>query len=187
MSLVTSGTPQTFLDQTSTLQEVAHYQASQVAAADAAQRTMSAAQVLHNAQVAQQQQDARRDHQRRSSAINSLLSQQQALLSRLRPRSGRMRAVRRDRQQRASRQRTSYALRRQLQRPGQRPGVRRGAVRLRPARQAVLLRRRRPELLRLLRPDDAGVGGSGRRACRTTPPPSRSMIPRGLAVGDGAR
>ena len=37
MSLVTSGNPQTFLDQTSTLEEVSRFQARQVAAASAAQ------------------------------------------------------------------------------------------------------------------------------------------------------
>ncbi|HVV75868.1 MAG TPA: NlpC/P60 family protein [Mycobacteriales bacterium] len=82
MSLVTSGSPQTFLDQTSTLQEVAHYQASQVAAADAAQRTMSADQVLHDAQVKQQRSTLSAITSQRG-AINNLLNQQKALLNRL--------------------------------------------------------------------------------------------------------
>jgi peptidoglycan DL-endopeptidase CwlO len=82
MSLVTSGSPQTFLDQTSTLEEVAHFQASQVAAADAAQRTMSADQILHNAQVKQQRSTLSAIDSQRSS-INNLLSEQKALLSRL--------------------------------------------------------------------------------------------------------
>lgn len=82
MSLVTSGTPQTFLDQTSTLEEVAHFQAGQLAAADLAQRTMSAAQVLHNAEVAQQKATLSSISQQRD-AINGLVSQEHALLSRL--------------------------------------------------------------------------------------------------------
>jgi cell wall-associated NlpC family hydrolase len=82
MSLVSSGSPQTFLDQTSTLEEVAHFQASQVAAADAAQRTMSADQVLHDAQVKQQKATLASITSERNS-INNLLSQQHALLSRL--------------------------------------------------------------------------------------------------------
>jgi cell wall-associated NlpC family hydrolase len=82
MSLVTSGTPQTFLDQTSTLEEVAHYQVGQVAAADAAQRTMSADQVLHDAQVKQQRSTLSAITGQRDS-INKLLSEQKALLSRL--------------------------------------------------------------------------------------------------------
>jgi cell wall-associated NlpC family hydrolase len=82
MSLVSSGSPQTFLDQTSTLEEVAHYQASQVAAADAAQRTMAADQILHNAQVKLQTSTLAQITAQRNS-INNLLSQQKALLSRL--------------------------------------------------------------------------------------------------------
>lgn len=82
MSLVTSGNPQTFLDQTSTLQEVSHFQASQLAAADAAQRTMSAAQVLHDAEVAQQKSTLATISKQKS-AINGLVAQEHALLSRL--------------------------------------------------------------------------------------------------------
>jgi cell wall-associated NlpC family hydrolase len=82
MSLVTSGTPQTFLDQTSTMQEVAHYQASQIAAAAAAQRTMSADQVLHDAQI-KQQKSTLADITAKRNQISTLLSQQKALLSRL--------------------------------------------------------------------------------------------------------
>jgi cell wall-associated NlpC family hydrolase len=82
MSLVSSGSPQTFLSQTSTLQEVAHYQASQVAAANAAQRTMNAAQSLHSAQVKQQRETLASITAQRNQ-INTLLSQRKALLSRL--------------------------------------------------------------------------------------------------------
>ncbi len=82
MSLVSSGSPQTFLDQTSTLEEVAHYQAGQVAAADAAQRTLSADQILHNAQVKQQRSTLAQITAQRNS-INNLLNQQKALLGRL--------------------------------------------------------------------------------------------------------
>lgn len=82
MSLVSSGNPQTFLDQTSTLEEVAHYQAIQVAAADAAQRTMSADQVLHTAQVKQQTSTLAGITVQRNS-INALLDQEKALLNRL--------------------------------------------------------------------------------------------------------
>jgi cell wall-associated NlpC family hydrolase len=82
MALVSSGSPQTFIDQTSTLQEVAHYQASQVAAADAAQRTMSADRILHTAQVKEQRGVLASITSQRNS-ISALLSQEKALLSRL--------------------------------------------------------------------------------------------------------
>jgi cell wall-associated NlpC family hydrolase len=82
MSLVTSGSPQTFLDQTSTLHEVARYQASQVAAANAAQRTMTAAQSLHTAQV-KQQRSLLSDITAKRNAVANLLSQQKTLLNRL--------------------------------------------------------------------------------------------------------
>ncbi|HVW81055.1 MAG TPA: C40 family peptidase [Mycobacteriales bacterium] len=82
MSLVTSGSPQTFLDQTSTLQEVSHFQASQLAAADLAQRTMSAAQVLHNAEVAEQKATLSSISKQRN-AITSLVDQEHAVVSRL--------------------------------------------------------------------------------------------------------
>jgi cell wall-associated NlpC family hydrolase len=82
LSLVTSGSPQTFLDQTSTLQEVSHFQASQLAAANEAQRTMSAAQVLHNAEVAQQRATLAAISKQRSSIAN-LVAEQHALLDRL--------------------------------------------------------------------------------------------------------
>jgi cell wall-associated NlpC family hydrolase len=82
MSLVTSGSPQTFLDQTSALREVARYQAGQVAAASAAQRTLAGDQILHDAQV-KQQRAALAGITAQRNAINNLLSQQKALLSRL--------------------------------------------------------------------------------------------------------
>jgi cell wall-associated NlpC family hydrolase len=50
-SLVSTGSAQTFIDQTAGLDEVAQYQATQVAAAAAAQRQVDAATVLHNAQI----------------------------------------------------------------------------------------------------------------------------------------
>jgi cell wall-associated NlpC family hydrolase len=53
-SLVTTGSAQKFLDQTAGLEEVAQFQASEVAEANAAQRTVAAATVLHNAQIARQ-------------------------------------------------------------------------------------------------------------------------------------
>jgi cell wall-associated NlpC family hydrolase len=53
-SLVTTGSAQTFLDQTAGLEEVAQFQAGEVAQANAAQRTVAAATVLHNAQIARQ-------------------------------------------------------------------------------------------------------------------------------------
>jgi cell wall-associated NlpC family hydrolase len=53
-SLVTTGSAQTFLDQTAGLEEVAQFQAGEVAEANAAQRTVAAATVLHNAQIARQ-------------------------------------------------------------------------------------------------------------------------------------
>jgi cell wall-associated NlpC family hydrolase len=53
-SLVTTGSAQRFLDQTAGLEEVAQFQAGEVAEANAAQRTVAAATVLHDAQIARQ-------------------------------------------------------------------------------------------------------------------------------------
>jgi len=82
LSLVSSGSPQTFLDQTASLDEVARYDASQVAEADAAQRQVAAAEVVHNAQVAQQKATLAAISSARTQ-INGLLSQQNQLLDRL--------------------------------------------------------------------------------------------------------
>jgi len=82
LSLVSSGTPQTFLDQTASLDEVARYESNQVSSAAAAQRAMASAQVVHNAQVAQQRKAVSAISSQKSQ-IEGLLSQQQALLSRL--------------------------------------------------------------------------------------------------------
>lgn len=82
MSLISSGSPQTFLDQTASLDEVARYDANQVAAADAAQRQVAATQILHNAQVAQQR-SVLRSISGEKSQIQGLLDQQNQLLDRL--------------------------------------------------------------------------------------------------------
>jgi cell wall-associated NlpC family hydrolase len=82
MSLVSSGSAQTFLSQTSTLEQVARFQRDQIAAATAAERSMSAAKVVHDAQVAQQKKTLASIASQRSQ-INSLLSQQHQLLNRL--------------------------------------------------------------------------------------------------------
>jgi cell wall-associated NlpC family hydrolase len=82
LTLVSSGSPQIFLDQASSLDEVARYDASQVAAARAAQRTVAGALVIHNAQVARAKAALRSVASARHQ-INALLSQQRQLLSRL--------------------------------------------------------------------------------------------------------
>jgi cell wall-associated NlpC family hydrolase len=82
LSLVSSGSPQTFIDQTSSLDEVARYEADQVSNADAAQRAVAAAQVVHNAQVAAQRKTLSSISSSRNQ-IEGLLSQQKQLLSRL--------------------------------------------------------------------------------------------------------
>jgi cell wall-associated NlpC family hydrolase len=82
LSLMSTGTPQAFLDQSSSLDEVARYEANQVSTADAAQRDVAAAQVIHNAQVAQQRKTLAAISAQRSQ-ISGLLNEQQALLSRL--------------------------------------------------------------------------------------------------------
>jgi peptidoglycan DL-endopeptidase CwlO len=82
LSLVSSGSPQTFLNQTSSLDEVARYQDEQMAAADAAQRQVHAAQVVHNAQVAQQRKIISSISSAKSQ-IDGLLGQQETLLSHL--------------------------------------------------------------------------------------------------------
>jgi cell wall-associated NlpC family hydrolase len=82
MSLVSSGSPQTFLDQTSGLQEVARYDLGQLDAANAAQRQVAAVLVVHNAQVAQQKATLASISSARDQ-IQGLLSQQNALLAQL--------------------------------------------------------------------------------------------------------
>jgi len=82
LSLVSTGTPQTFLDQSASLDEVARYEAVQVSTADAAQRAVAAVQVVHNAQVAQQRKTLSAISSQKTQ-IEGLLSQQQALLSHL--------------------------------------------------------------------------------------------------------
>jgi cell wall-associated NlpC family hydrolase len=83
LSLVTSGTPQIFLDQTASLDEVARYESNQVSNASAAQRSVASAQVVHNAQVAQQRKIVASISGQKSQ-IEGLLSQRQTLLSHLR-------------------------------------------------------------------------------------------------------
>jgi peptidoglycan DL-endopeptidase CwlO len=82
LSLVSSGSPQTFLDQTASLDEVARYDANQVAYANAAQREVAAAEAVHNAQVTQQREIVSSVTSARTQ-IESLLSQQNQLLDRL--------------------------------------------------------------------------------------------------------
>jgi cell wall-associated NlpC family hydrolase len=82
MSLVSSGSPQTFLDQTSTLEEVARFQRDQVATATAAQRAMNQAKQIHTAQVAQQHKTVAAISSQRSQ-INTLLGQRRAVLNQL--------------------------------------------------------------------------------------------------------
>jgi peptidoglycan DL-endopeptidase CwlO len=82
LSLVSSGTPQTFLDQTASLDEVARYDADQVAYADAAQRAVAGAEAVHNAQVAQQRSVLTSISSARGQ-IEGLLSQEQQLLDKL--------------------------------------------------------------------------------------------------------
>ena len=82
MSLVSSGSPQTFLDRTSTLEEVARFQRDQISAVNAAQRAMSQAKLVHAAQVAQQHKTLAAISSQRSQ-INNLLSQRKAVLNRL--------------------------------------------------------------------------------------------------------
>ncbi len=82
LSLVASGSPQTFLNQTASLDEVARYDSDQAADANAAQRQVAAAQVVHNAQVAQQQAELKTISGEKSQ-IEGLLNQQNQLLDRL--------------------------------------------------------------------------------------------------------
>ncbi|HWB66528.1 MAG TPA: NlpC/P60 family protein [Mycobacteriales bacterium] len=82
MSLISTGSAQTFLDQTSSLNEVASYERDQVAEADAAQRQLAQAKQVHDALVSQQQQTVRAIGSQKSS-IERLLAQQKQVLSRL--------------------------------------------------------------------------------------------------------
>jgi cell wall-associated NlpC family hydrolase len=81
-SLVTTGSAQTFLDQSAGLEEVAQYQATEVAEANAAQRQVAAATVLHNAQIAKQKALVAGIASKRSQ-VQSLLAQAKQVLARL--------------------------------------------------------------------------------------------------------
>jgi peptidoglycan DL-endopeptidase CwlO len=81
-SLVTTGSAQTFLDQSAGLEEVAQYQATEVAEANAAQRQVAAATVLHNAQIAKQKTLLAAIASKRSQ-VRSLLAQAKRVLARL--------------------------------------------------------------------------------------------------------
>jgi cell wall-associated NlpC family hydrolase len=108
LSLVTSGTPQTFLDKTASLNEVARYEANQVSSASAAQRSLAAAQSVHNAQIAQQKKAVAAISGQRTQ-IQSLLNQAQGVLSQLK--ASQRAALARQQQtatQHAVAQRTSY-------------------------------------------------------------------------------
>jgi cell wall-associated NlpC family hydrolase len=81
-SLVTTGSAQTFLDQSASLEEVAQYQATEVAEANAAQRQVAAATVLHNAQIAKQKALVAGIASKRSQ-VRSLLAQAKQVVARL--------------------------------------------------------------------------------------------------------
>jgi cell wall-associated NlpC family hydrolase len=81
-SLVSTGSAETFLEQTASLNEVAQYQANEVTAAAAAQRQVAAAEALHNAQITRQRAivaSISSDKQH----VDSLLGQAKAVLARL--------------------------------------------------------------------------------------------------------
>jgi peptidoglycan DL-endopeptidase CwlO len=82
LSLMSSADPETFLSQTSSLNEVARSEANEVAIAHAAQRQVAAAQSVHDAQVAQQRKTLAAISSQRGQ-IESLLHQQSVLLSHL--------------------------------------------------------------------------------------------------------
>jgi cell wall-associated NlpC family hydrolase len=82
LSLVSSGSPQTFLDRASSLDEVAHVQASQAALANAAQRQVSAAEVVHNAEIAQQKKTLSSIASSKSQ-VEGLIGQENSLLGKL--------------------------------------------------------------------------------------------------------
>jgi cell wall-associated NlpC family hydrolase len=79
---VSTGTPQTYIDQTSSLDEFARYDSNQLAVADAAQRQVAAVQTVHNAQAAQQRKTLSAISSARNQ-IEGLLSQANQLLSHL--------------------------------------------------------------------------------------------------------
>ncbi|HEX3907957.1 MAG TPA: NlpC/P60 family protein [Mycobacteriales bacterium] len=81
-SLVSTGNAQTFLDQTSGLDEVAQYQANQVAQATAEQRQVAAATALHNAQVKHAQALVSTIGSK-NKQVQSLLAQAKSVLARL--------------------------------------------------------------------------------------------------------
>jgi cell wall-associated NlpC family hydrolase len=81
-SLVTTGSAQTFLDQSAGLEEIAQYQATEVAEANAAQRQVAAATVLHNAQIAKQKTLVGSIASKRSQ-VQSLLAAAKQVVARL--------------------------------------------------------------------------------------------------------
>jgi cell wall-associated NlpC family hydrolase len=108
MSLVSTGSAQTFLDQTASLDEVAQYQANQVAQADAERRTVAAATALHNAQV-KRQQGLVASIASKNKQVQSLLSQAKSVLARLTAaQQARLAAQRAAAHRHAVSQRTSY-------------------------------------------------------------------------------
>jgi cell wall-associated NlpC family hydrolase len=82
LSLVTNGSPATYLDQASSLDALSSAQADQVAAAAAANRAVAAVQAQFDAEVAQQRRTVA-DIGSRKSAVQHLLGQEQALYNRL--------------------------------------------------------------------------------------------------------
>jgi cell wall-associated NlpC family hydrolase len=81
-SLVSTGNAQTFLDQTAGLDEVAQYQANQVAQATAEQRQVAAATTLHNAQV-KRAQALVSSISSKNKQVQSLLAQAKSVVARL--------------------------------------------------------------------------------------------------------
>jgi len=82
LSLVTSGDPQTYLNQAGSLDAVARYDASMVSSASAARRLVAGVRVVHDAQVAAQRKTVSSLSSEKSQ-IDNLLGQQNALLARL--------------------------------------------------------------------------------------------------------
>jgi peptidoglycan DL-endopeptidase CwlO len=108
LALISSGSPAQVLNQSSSLDEVAHVQADQVATANSAQRVVAAAQAVHDAEVSQQRQVLGSISSKRSQ-IEGLLAKEKALLSHLQAaQRARLAAAQHAAQQHAVAERSSY-------------------------------------------------------------------------------
>ena len=145
VSLVTTSNPETFLDRAASLNHISSHQSDALRNLQVAQLQYAQAQAVARQQLAQERKIATALKSQRDT-IQSALDQQQALLSGLQAAQRRQLAALAAAQAQLSAAATVRAVASQpraLQRAGVRSGRHRGALRLRPARQALRLGARR--------------------------------------------